>query len=328
MKPVLLIIGTVLPDGYFEKYSTTFTVHYAPTAEDRERIMTPEFLATVRGVLTTGTFGLPADLIEAMPLLEVVSCKGAGFEGVDLAAANARGIHVTHSPGANAPSVAEHALALTLATVREIPQTDAGERRGEWMQFRQYRPLISRKRLGIVGLGHIGAEVAKRAVAGFYMTVGYHGRGPKKDVPYRFFDTPAALAEESDVLLLTCPGGPDTRHLVNADVLKALGPTGYVVNVSRGSVIDTDALIAAVKAGTIAGAGLDVVDGEPEVPPGLLDLPTVIMTPHLGARSPEGANSALDMAMENLTSHFDGKPVPNPVPGLTTMGNTVESAAE
>lgn len=321
MKPVLLIIGTVLPDGYFEKYSTMFTVHYAPTTEDQGRIMTPDFLTTVRGVLTTGTFGLPSYLIEAMPLLEVIACKGAGFEGVDLDAANPRGIHVTHSPGANAPSVAEHALALILATVREIPQTDAAVRRGEWMQFRQYRPLISKKRLGIVGLGNIGAEVAKRAVAGFGMTIGYHGRKPRPGTPgeYRYFATPAALAAESDVLLLSCPGGPGTQHIVDANVLAALGPSGYVVNVSRGSCIDTDALIAAIKNGEIAGAGLDVVDGEPEVPPGLLNLPTLIMTPHLGARSPEGANSALDMAMDNLTSHFDGKPVPNPVPGSTAI---------
>lgn len=316
MKPELLVIGQVLPEGYHATLEESFTVHYVPTGEDYVRAVAPDVLSRVRAVLTTGTFGLTADQMDTLPGLEIVACKGAGYDGVDLDAAKQRNVLVTHSPGANASSVSEQALALILATVREVPQSDAAVRRGDWMKFRHYRPLITKKRLGILGLGHIGLMVAKRASAGFDMSVGYHSRSPRDDVAYTYHKTLVSLAEASDVLVITCPGGESTRGIVNAEVLTALGPDGYVVNMARGSVVVTDDLVAALKKGEIAGAGLDVVEGEPEVPPALVDLPNVVMTPHLGARSPEGANAALDMAADNIKAYLAGDPLISPVPGF------------
>jgi D-3-phosphoglycerate dehydrogenase len=166
--------------------------------------------------------------------------------------------------------------------------------------------------MGIFGLGHIGRRIARRA-EGFEMTVGYHSRHRRDDVPYAYHDSVATLAEASDVLVVAAPGGAATRHAVNAAVLAALGRDGYLVNIGRGSVVDTAALIAALTAGGIAGAALDVMEGEPTPDPHLLQAPRLVLTPHIGGRSPEATAAGQKLLLDNLAAHFTGRPLPTPV---------------
>ncbi len=266
----------------------------------------------IRVVLTRGATGFYAEEMAALPKLELICSLGVGFENIDVAAARARGLQVTHGPGANATSVADHAMALLLGAARHLPQADAWVRQGHWNGF--MGPQVSGKRLGIVGLGTIGLEIARRGANGFGMTVGYYNRRPRPETGYAYYDSPRALAEASDFLVVATPGGADTRHLVNAAVLDALGPQGYLVNIARGSVVDTEALIAALAERRIAGAGLDVVEGEPVVPPALLKLDNVVLTPHSPGRSPEAVSATVALFLENATAHFAGKPVLTPVP--------------
>jgi len=267
--------------------------------------------AEIRAVLTRGATGLRADEMAAMPQLSLVCSLGVGYENIDLAAAQARGLVVTHGPGANAVSVADHAMALLLGAARRLPQADAWVRQGHWSGF--MGPQVTGKRLGILGLGTIGLEIARRGANGFGMRVGYFNRRARPESGYAYFDSPRALAAESDFLVVATPGGAGTHHLVDAAVLEALGPEGYLINIARGSVVDTQALIAALSERRIAGAGLDVVDGEPAVPDALKRLDNVVLTPHSAGRSPEAVAATVALFLENARAHFAGKPVLTPV---------------
>lgn len=271
--------------------------------------------AGIRGVLTNGSTGLDAAEMAALPRLEIVCAQGAGFEKVDVAAARARGIAVTHGPGTNDASVSDHAMALLLGIARGLVETDAGVRRGEWMASRRPRPTVSGRKLGILGLGTIGEQIARRGAGGFDMTVAYHNRRPRDGAPYLYLPSPTALAGWSDFLVVATPGGAATQHLVDAAVLDALGPEGFLVNIARGSVVDTAALIRALEAGRIGGAALDVVEGEPQVPQGLVGLANVLLTPHIAGRSPEAIKATVDLVIANLAAHFAGRAVLTPVPG-------------
>lgn len=266
----------------------------------------------IRVVLTRGATGFHAHEMAALPKLELICSLGVGYENIDVAAARARGVHVTHGPGANATSVADHAMALLLGAARRLPQADAWVRRGHWSGF--MGPQVSGKRLGILGLGTIGLEIARRGALGFGMTVGYYSRRVRPDCGYAFHDSPRALAEASDFLVVATPGGAGTRHLVDAAVLDALGPQGYLVNIARGSVVDTEALIAALAGRRIAGAGLDVVEGEPALPPALFGLDNVVLTPHSAGRSPEAVAATVALFLDNASAHFAGRPLLTPVP--------------
>ncbi|SEI44798.1 2-hydroxyacid dehydrogenase [Achromobacter sp. NFACC18-2] len=267
--------------------------------------------AEIRAVLTRGATGLRADEMAAMPHLSLVCSLGVGYENIDLAAAQARGLVVTHGPGANAVSVADHAMALLLGAARRLPQADAWVRQGHWSGF--MGPQVTGKRLGILGLGTIGLEIARRGANGFGMRVGYFNRRARPESGYAYFDSPRALAAESDFLVVATPGGAGTHHLVDAAVLEALGPEGYLINIARGSVVDTHALIAALSERRIAGAGLDVVDGEPAVPDAFKRLDNVVLTPHSAGRSPEAVAATVALFLENARAHFAGKPVLTPV---------------
>ncbi|MDF2861728.1 MAG: hydroxyacid dehydrogenase [Achromobacter mucicolens] len=265
----------------------------------------------IRAVLTRGATGLRADEMAALPNLSIVCSLGVGYENIDLLAAHTRGIVVTNGPGANAVSVADHAMALLLGAARRLPQADAWVRQGHWSGF--MGPQVSGKRLGILGLGTIGLEIARRGANGFGMSVGYYNRRARPESGYTYFDNPRALAAESDFLVVATPGGAGTHHLVDASVLEALGPDGYLINIARGSVVDTNALIAALAERRIAGAGLDVVDGEPFIPDALKQLDNVVLTPHSAGRSPEAVAATVALFLENATAHFAGKPVLTPV---------------
>ena len=268
----------------------------------------------VRAVLTNGRGGLSGAEMEALPGLEIVCTVGAGYESVDLETARRRGIAVANSPDTNAGTVADSAIMLLMAATRHLLAAERFVRGGGWQeQWRVETPTISGKRLGILGLGKIGSRIAQRAERGFDMAIGYHNRAPVPESPYRYFDSAVDLAAWADFLIAATPGGAQTRHLVNADVLAALGPAGYLVNVGRGTVVDTAALIDALREKRIAGAAIDVVEGEPKVPPELLALDNALVTPHYAGRAPEARAAATALLLDNLNAHFAGKPLLTPV---------------
>jgi D-3-phosphoglycerate dehydrogenase len=259
----------------------------------------------IRGVVTNGSTGLSAAQMALLPRLEIVCAYGAGVENVDAQEADRRGIKVASAPGANSETVADHALGLMLALARNIVSLDARVRAGEWNSARAARPTLSGASLGIVGLGRIGEAIARRAAA-FDMSIAYCNRRPRADCQYSFVDSPLALAQAVDFLVISCPGGASTRHIVNGPVLKALGSRGHLVNVSRGTTVDTSALIDALRAGQIAGAALDVIEGEPNVPPALLTMRNVILTPHVAGRSFASQRAQEEALLDSLAMHLDG----------------------
>jgi lactate dehydrogenase-like 2-hydroxyacid dehydrogenase len=308
----LLVMLPLAPQFAIQFEAAGFALHMA--VDNHAEIIATRG-AEFRGVLTYGTLGFSAADIDHMPNLEIVCAIGAGYENIDVAAARARAIAVTHGPGTNVMSVADHAMALLMATARLIVPGDHIARTGEWSKGKQMRPTISGKKLGILGMGRIGAAIAKRGAGGFDMPIGYHNRRPVEGASGTYFPSLVALAEWADFLAIASPGGPATRHLVNAEVLAALGQQGYVVNIARGSIIDQAALIDALTAGKIAGAGLDVLDGEPAVPPALAALENVVLSPHIAGLAPESEAAMAGLMLENVKAHFAGRKLPTPVPG-------------
>lgn len=309
-KPLLLVLH-VLSDAHLSQLAQSFDVLYAPDAA-----RCAEALAAhgprVQAVLTVGAIGLSAVQMQAMPQLRWVGALGAGYENIDVAYARAHGIAVSNGAGTNDQCVADHAFGLVIAAVRGLVRLDRLTRQGVWRNDIPLPPNVSGKRLGILGLGTIGQKIAWRAQA-FDMPVGYHNRRPKDGVDFTYFDSVLALAQWADVLLVATPGGAGTRHLVDAPVIAALGPQGYVVNIARGSVVDTAALAQALRTGALAGAGLDVYESEPLPPAELLDLDNVVLTPHVAGWSPEAVQATVDLFLDNAHRHFAGQPLVTPV---------------
>ena len=268
----------------------------------------------IRAIAGSGESKVSRELIAQLPKLEVISVFGVGYDGVDVAAARERGISVTNTPDVLNDEVADLAIGLAIAVARRIPQADRYVREGKWPGGPM--PLarkMSGARLGIVGLGRIGNAIAKRAEA-FGMTIAYTSRNARPESPYRYLPSAEALAAEVDFLVVITPGGAGTRKLFDAKVLKALGKDGYLINVARGSVVDEAALIEALQNGTIAGAGLDVFENEPNVPAALAALDNVVLTPHVGSATWQTRHAMGDLAFGNLVAHFAGKPLLSPVP--------------
>lgn len=256
------------------------------------------------GYVTNARFGVSEATLQAMPNLKVISSFGVGIETLPLTAAASRGIEVGYTPDVLNDCVADTAFGLVMDVARRFSAADRFVRRGDWLmgQF----PLATRvsgKRLGILGLGRIGQAVARRA-SGFDMEVRYHNRRPNPSVPYGYEATLESLARWADFLVVVSAGGPETRHLVSAGVLHALGPKGYLINVSRGTVVDEQALIEALEQGLIAGAGLDVYADEPHVPERLLALEQVVLLPHLASATHETRQAMAELVLENLDSYF------------------------
>jgi hydroxypyruvate reductase len=274
----------------------------------------------IRAIAASGESKVPASLIEQLPALEIISVFGVGYDGVDVAAAKAHGVMVTHTPNVLNDDVADLAIGLMLAAARQLPASDRYVKEGKWPTGPM--PLarkVSGARLGLVGIGRIGQAIAQRALA-FNMSVAYSARTPKADLPFKYLPTPAALAAESDYLVVITPGGAGTRKLINADVLKALGTKGILINVARGSVVDEAALIDALQNGVIGGAGLDVFESEPNVPEALRAFPQVVLAPHIGSATTQTRQAMADLAFNNLKSHFDGHAVHTPVPECAAKG--------
>ncbi len=256
------------------------------------------------GYVTSARFGASEATLSAMPQLKVISSFGVGTETLPLAVAAARGIAVGYTPEVLNDCVADTAFGLVIDVARRFSAADRFVRCGDWLKG-QY-PLATRvsgKRLGILGLGRIGQVVARRA-SGFDMEVRYHNRRPNPTVPYAYEASLESLAQWADFLVVVSAGGPETRHLVSASVLRALGPQGYLVNVSRGSVIDEEALVQALEDGTIAGAGLDVYEDEPQVPARLLTMEQVVLLPHMASATHETRQAMADRVVENLDAYF------------------------
>lgn len=307
---VLLVLHVLSPE-HLAQLGEHFEVLYAPdSAQCAHTIATHG--TRIHAVLTVGAIGLSAAQMQAMPKLQWVGALGAGYENVDVAYAKAHGIAVSNGAGTNDNCVADHAFGLVIAAVRGLVQLNRLTRQGVWRNDIALPPNVSGKRLGILGLGTIGLKIARRAQA-FDMPVGYHNRQPKDGVDYAYFDSALALAQWADVLVVATPGGASTKHLVDANLLKALGPQGYVVNIARGSVVDTQALAHAVRSGQLAGAGLDVYESEPLPPAELLDLDNVILTPHVAGWSPEAVQATVDLFLRNAQCYFAGQALLTPV---------------
>lgn len=313
MQPALLVLNfnTEAHLRQMAQAFPSFDLLYAPDAAQCEAAIA-EHGTRIQAVLTIGSIGLSAAQMQRMPALRLVCALGAGYENIDVAHAQAHGIAVGNGAGTNDDCVADHAMGLLIASVRGLVRLDRATRDGVWRTAMPLPPNVSHKRLGILGMGAIGAKIAQRAL-GFEMEIGYHNRSQRSELPHRYFGDLLSLAQWADVLVVATPGGPGTRHLVNAQVLDALGPQGHLVNIARGSVVDTAALAAAVREGRLAGAGLDVYESEPAPPAELLDLDAVVLTPHVGGWSPEAVQASVDRFIANMRCHLEGRPLVSPV---------------
>lgn len=291
-----------------------FNLHRLWEHEDREHYLS-EIGPRIRGVATSTLYGrMDATLFERLPNLEIVSSFGVGYDNVDVIEAAKRNVVVTNTPDVLNDEVADLTLGLLLATLRKIPQADRYLREGRWLEAPfPLSPTLRGRKIGIVGLGRIGKAIARR-LEGFDVSIAYHGRTRQEGVAYAYHPTLVGLAEACDMLIVITPGGASTKHLVNADVLKALGPNGVLINVARGSVVDERALIDALTSGTILTAGLDVYEDEPRVPHELIEMEQVVLLPHIASASVHTRNAMGQLVADNLVAWFNGRGPLTPVP--------------
>jgi lactate dehydrogenase-like 2-hydroxyacid dehydrogenase len=288
-------------------------LHKLWEAPDRDAAL-KQFAPRIRGLATGGGHTrIDGTFLSRLPKLEIVSSYGVGYDHIDAKWAGAHDIIVTNTPDVLNEEVADTALGLILCAVRQLPQADRHLREGKWVQkpFRLTATLRGRT-LGIVGLGRIGKAIAKRAES-FGLKIVYHGRRPQADAGYDYFPSLTEMARAVDILLVITPGGPETKHLINAEVLEALGPEGVLINVARGSVVDEAALIAALRERKIMTAGLDVFADEPRVPQELIDMEHVVLLPHVGSASVHTRNAMGQLVVDNLLSYAAGRGPLTPV---------------
>lgn len=307
-----VLVAAKFPPYLMERLKQDFTVH--ERLHETDPAAFAAVAPTIRAIACGGESRVPRALMDQLPALEMISVQGVGYDGVDVGAALERKVPVSHTPNVLNDDVADLAIALMLSVARRIPQADRFVRENRWPDgpFPLARKM-SGARLGIVGLGRIGQAIAQRAAA-FGMSIAYTARSQKKDIPHRYFPSAAALAAQVDFLVVITPGGAGTLKMIDRQVLDALGPDGYLVNVARGSVVDQQALVEALQEGRIAGAGLDVFDGEPQVPQALRAMDNVVLTPHVGSATQATRKAMADLCHANLVAHFAGQPLPSAVP--------------
>jgi lactate dehydrogenase-like 2-hydroxyacid dehydrogenase len=308
----LLVIGEITTEMR-DRLEDRFDLHDAHRIDDMTSFLGGKG-DTVGYVLTDGHYGVPEDWMDAMPNLALISNYGVGYDAIDVDLSVSRGILVTHTPQVLNDEVATTALMLMLASYRNFLASDAYVRAGRWPEEGQM--TLSRsadnRRVGILGLGRIGLALARK-LEPFHADIAYHNRTPR-DVPYRYYDDLAEMAAACEVLFVVTPGGADTRGIVNRKVLDALGPEGLLVNVSRGSVVDEPALVAALQEGRLGAAGLDVFADEPNVPEALFTMPNVVLTPHIGSATFETRSAMGNLVVDNLLQHLADGRVISPVP--------------
>ncbi|MDB6005031.1 MAG: Hydroxyacid dehydrogenase [Prosthecobacter sp.] len=310
MKNELLILAP-LPDFLMQPLRAAHVCHDYFHAEDKAGMLA-QVGATVRGIVMSGGTLSPVALLEQLPKLEILSVFGVGYDGVPVDWCKAHGMRVTNTPDVLTEDVADMASALVLMTSRRLIAANRFLHAGAWTQGAfPLAHALHGKLAGIVGLGRIGKAIAQRLEA-HGMRIAYHGR-TRQEVSWEYFDSLIAMAEAVDFLVVACPGGAATRHLINAEVLAALGAKGTLINIARGSVVDEAALIAALQNGTIRGAGLDVFENEPQVPEALMQCENAVLLPHLGSATHETRAVMARLVVENLAAHFSGQPVLTPV---------------
>ncbi len=310
-KPDVLMVGRY-PEWEMPLFERDYVVHKLWLATDRARFLS-EVGPAIRAIATNGVLGAGAELIDACPKLEIIACFGVGFDAIDLDRARTRGIRVTNTPDVLTEDVADMAFALILASMRRIVEGEGFVRSGAWTKGAL--PLgksLNGKTLGVIGLGRIGRAIARRATA-FGMSVAYCDLAEDPEASHAYFPDPVSLARVSDILVAATAGGAGTKNLVNAAVFEALGPEGLFVNVSRGTVVDEPALIAALEEKRIGAAALDVFWNEPNIDPRLLGFKTVIVQPHHASGTVEARKAMGKLVRDNLAAHFAGRPLPTPV---------------
>jgi lactate dehydrogenase-like 2-hydroxyacid dehydrogenase len=308
----LISMGDLMPDAQRHLESHGFRLHRTAALPLTEIVSA--IGARVRAIATYGRERIDAALIERLPALEIIANVGVGYDSIDLPAAIRRDIVVTNTPDVLDDEVADFTVGLLLATVRRLPQADRYLRGGRWLEAHfPLGPTLRDRTVGLIGMGRIGRRIAKR-VAAFDVPVVYHSRRPRADVPYRYYPDLVTMAGDVDTLIAIVPGGKETRHLVDARVLEALGPRGVFINVARGSVVDQDALVRALQQGTILAAGLDVFADEPRVPPALVELDNAVLIPHCGSATHYTRARMGWLVVTNLVSWFQGRGPLTPVP--------------
>jgi hydroxypyruvate reductase len=289
-----------------------FVTHRLWEAKDRAAFLAP-LRDRVTAICTMGETGADAALMDALPKAKIIASNSVGVDAIDLAAAKARGVVVTNTPGVLTDCVADLGMALTLAVARRVVEADRYVRSGQWPKGAfSFGTKLGGKTMGIVGMGRIGQALAQRAAA-FGMNVVYHSRHKKPDVTYRYYDGLEAMAKASNFLVAIIPGGAATRHLIDARILAALGSKGYLINIARGSVVDEAALVTALQDGVIAGAGLDVFADEPRAPEALFTMDNVVLQPHQASATHETRTAMGQLMIDNMKAHFAGEPLLTPV---------------
>lgn len=312
MKRTILALGA-MQSAEMDELESTYTVVKLWKEKDPEAVL--QSIRLEVQVIVSAYNGMPVTrkIIESFPNLEMIAQYGAGVNNIDLAAAKERSIEVTSTPDAPTNDTADTAIALMLATARRVVEADMFVRVGKWANGAfPAATSLSGKTVGICGFGRIGQAIARRCKA-FEMNIVYNGPREKQNQPYKYYKDLKEMAGQVDFLVMACPGGDDTYHCVNASVLKALGPKGYVINVARGSVVKTEDLLVALSNREIAGAGLDVYESEPSVPDALISMDNVVLLPHIGGGTVEARSAMGKLVIANIKAHFNGEPLISPV---------------
>jgi lactate dehydrogenase-like 2-hydroxyacid dehydrogenase len=315
MKPLDVLMPAKGMDLIEEQTSARLPLHRL-WLEPNPDLWLAEWTPRIRAIAMTGGHApLDEAYMRQFPKLEIISSFGVGYDNIDAKAAARLGITVTNTPGVLDDEVADTTLGLMIMTLRELPQAERYLRAGNWTAKGNFplSPSLRGRTVGILGLGRIGKAIATR-VSAFGLPIVYHSRHEQADVPYRYYSSLIDMAKAVDILIVIAPGGPGTKHIINAEVLKALGPDGVLINVARGSLVDEKALIEALRNKTILAAGLDVFENEPSVPEALIALENTVLLPHVGSASVKTRRAMAECVVSNLFAWADGKPPLTPVP--------------
>jgi hydroxypyruvate reductase 2 len=312
MKPDVLIVGQMMAH-VMEALESAYNTHKLYEADDKDAFLA-EVGGKIRGMATGGHIGATPALMDACPNLEIISCFGVGVDAVDLDHAASKGVIVTNTPDVLNDDVANTAIMLLLATTRKLVAYDKYVREGRWVK-EGAPPLtqaIADQQIGIVGIGRIGQTIAQK-LGVFDCRIAYHARSERPGLSYKYYGDLVEMARDSMALIVITPGGAATDKLISRQVMDALGADGHLINIARGSVVDEDALVAALSAGTLGYAGLDVFVDEPKVPEALFAMDNVVLQPHQGSATVRTRRGMGDLVVNNLAAHFAGKPALTPV---------------
>lgn len=308
-KPEIIVTGPMMKT-VMQQLDGSYVLHRLWELD--EEALLAERGDKISAIATAGRRPVDAAFMKRLPNLKIVANFGVGYDSVEASWAGENGVIVTNTPDVLTEEVADTALGLIIMTLRQLGQAERYLREGRWAKegpFQLTKATLRDRRVGIIGLGRIGKAVARRLDA-FRMPICYFGRTEQKDMPYRYYAGLKEMARDVDVLVNVAPGGPTTRHMINAEILDELGPDGVLINVGRGSTVDEKALIQALKDGTILSAGLDVFEDEPNVPQELIEMEHVTLLPHVGSASLFTRNKMGQLVVDNLRSYFEtGRPV-------------------